>query len=309
MNAASRNQAKTPSKLWEIWVDPRVVFSPDSKMLTMNRWQKAIAVYELASGKERLLLRGHEEGTVWLAFSRDGRTLASASWDETIRLWDLETGRQLRSLVGHRGKPNSVVFTKDGKTLISAGDDSTILFWDVAAQTHRPPLSSQPVSTKQLAQWWADLAGDDVVQAYHVIIELVSRSTQVVPWLKERLNREQSMESKQVSELIGDLDSQSYSQREKATTELLRLGAVIGPVLNKKLTEKPSPEVRQRIEGILPKLEVNRSPDRLRKIRALEVLEKIGTQQAREVVEELSLGDSKAPLTIDASDALLRWNR
>src|SRR5258707_665643 len=87
-------------------VIPRLTFSADGRMLVMNRWQKSIPVWEVASGRQRLLLQGHEESTAWVAFTRDGRTLASASWDKTIRLWDLETGEELRCLTGHRGKAN-----------------------------------------------------------------------------------------------------------------------------------------------------------------------------------------------------------
>jgi WD40 repeat protein len=118
-------------------ISPSIIFSPDGKMLAMNRWQETIPVWEAATGQQRLLLEGHTQSTVCVAFSPDGRTLASSSWDNTIRLWDLETGKELRKLTGHRGKAGSLVFSVDGKTLISAGDDTTILFWDVAVVSQR----------------------------------------------------------------------------------------------------------------------------------------------------------------------------
>src|SRR5262249_32969596 len=157
MNAPTGEAPKqVPSRMffgsWEQSIVPRIVFSPDGRTLALNRWQKTISIWEVASGKERLSLEGHQESTVWGAYRRDGRTLASASWDNTIRLWDLETGKELRCLTGHRGKVNSLTFSADGKTLVSAGDDSTILYWDVAAQTHRPVVASRPVSDKELEQ-------------------------------------------------------------------------------------------------------------------------------------------------------------
>jgi WD40 repeat protein len=119
------------------YVYPRIVFSPDGKMLAMNRSRRTIPVWEAATGRRRLVLAGHEDGTVFVAFSPDGRTLASSGWDNTIRLWDLESGRELRQLTGHRGKAGALVFSEDGRTLISAGDDTTVLFWDVTAATQR----------------------------------------------------------------------------------------------------------------------------------------------------------------------------
>ena len=79
------------------------IVAPDGKMLTRNRLQKTIPVWETATGKVRLRLEGHQDSTVCVAFAPDGRTLASAGWDETIRLWDLVSGKELRQLTGHRG--------------------------------------------------------------------------------------------------------------------------------------------------------------------------------------------------------------
>src|SRR5207237_146608 len=68
---------------WEDLVAPRVVYSPDARLLAMSRPQKTIPIWEAATGQERCRLEGHEEATSCVAFAPDGRTLASASWDET----------------------------------------------------------------------------------------------------------------------------------------------------------------------------------------------------------------------------------
>jgi RNA polymerase sigma factor (sigma-70 family) len=133
-NAPAVQAGDTPEKPL---VYPRVVASPDGKLLAMNGAAKTIPVWDATTGRLRLHLEGHEDSTVCVAFSPDGHTLASSGWDNTIRLWDLETGKELRRLSGHRGKAEALLFATDGKTLISAGGDTTILFWDVAAITKR----------------------------------------------------------------------------------------------------------------------------------------------------------------------------
>jgi WD40 repeat protein len=242
---------------WEQHVIPRLTFSADGRMLAMNRWQKSIPVWEVASGRQRLLLQGHEESTAWVAFTRDGRTLASASWDKTIRLWDLETGEELRCLRGHRGKANSLAFTNDGRTLISAGDDSTLLFWDVAAQTQRPALAGEAVSAKELEGLWKELAAPDAGKAYRAMNLLRSSPTESIALLRRRL------------EAAPATDQQ---------------GAQIS--------------VRGR--------EPWRSPDVLRQVRAVEVLEKIGTQPARRLLQKLAAGSQEARLTREAAAAAKR---
>ena len=79
--------------------------------------------------------------------------------------------------------------------------------------------------------------------------------------------------------------------------------------LKKELIDNPSPEARQRIRTILKNAESWRSPGRLRQLRALEVLEKIGTPPARQVLQKLAAGASAARLTREAAMAVSRLGK
>jgi RNA polymerase sigma factor (sigma-70 family) len=294
---------------WEPTVVHRVAFAPDGRTLAMNRWQQTIPILEVASGKQRLSLQGHQESTVWIAFTRDGRTLASASWDNTIRLWDLETGQELRCLTGHRGKANSLAFTNDGKTLISAGDDSTILFWDVAAQTHRPFPVSRPDSVKELDLLWSELANVDAGKAYRAMVALRSSPAECVAQLAQHLQPAPTLDRQRLNRLLADLDSNNFAVRSRATAEIEQLGDVSVTALKKKLAENPSLEVRQRIRTILKNVESWGSPSLIRQIRAVEVLERVGTQPARQLLQKLAAGAPSARLTKEAAAAVGRLGK
>ncbi len=73
-----------------------VDISPDGKTLAWIGWYKnndlSIHICDVATGKERLSLRGDERAIYRVAFSPDGRTLASVN---PVRLWDLKTGQQI----------------------------------------------------------------------------------------------------------------------------------------------------------------------------------------------------------------------
>jgi hypothetical protein len=66
-------------------------------------------------------------------------------------------------------------------------------------------------------------------------------------------------------------------------------------------------EMRRRLEDIVAHLEAPLPPpERWQALRALEVLEQIGTRSARQVLERLSQGASKAWLTREAEAGVQR---
>jgi len=290
-------------------IEPRIVCSADGRMLAMNRSQKTVPVWETATGRQRLVLEGHKDSTVCVAFAPDARTLASASWDDTIRLWDLGTGKELRQLTGHRGKANSLVFSADGKTLISGGDDATILFWDVAEVTQRPRPHIAELPPKEWESLWTDLASADAAKA-HVAMQKLIAAPRVAPdAVAQRLPPATAVAPGRLTQLLMDLNSSQFAVREKAFRELEKLAETVRPDLERALVgPESSLEVRRRVEQILDKLEVP-AGDRLRELRAVEVLEHIGTPPACHVLEALSKGAAAARLTQQATAALQRLSR
>src|SRR5262249_41096765 len=97
----------------------------------------------------------------------------------------------------------------------------------------------------------------------------------------------------------------------KATHELEKLGRLARPKLQQVLAGRPSPEVRQRVEAILQRLEQSTlSPEEVRGWRAVEILEHIGTSAAREVLERIGReGSDNSLLVQDARAALERLRR
>src|SRR5262249_29967512 len=143
---------------------------------------------------------------------------------------------------------------------------------------------------------------------------LAASPDQTVPYLAERL-RPSAADVKalaKVPQFLHDLDDGAFAVREKAKTELARLGAAAEPALREALAQSPSAEVRKRLEELLAAVAAQReypSGEVLRGLRAVEVLEQIGTREARQVLKTLAAGASEPSLTREAHVALDRLKR
>jgi hypothetical protein len=114
----------------------------------------------------------------------------------------------------------------------------------------------------------------------------------------------------QLARMIGDLDGDRFSVREKARHELEALGELAEPALRRAVEASPSLEMRRRAEGLLGLIERHSpAPDKLRELRALEALERAGTSEARLALRALAGGAPGGRLTKEAKAALARLKR
>lgn len=154
-----------------------------------------------------------------------------------------------------------------------------------------------------------ELAGADATIAYRAVRTLTAAPRQALPLMRQRLTAAEKApaDSVKISRLLEELDSTEFEVREKASRDLHELGDSAESVMRRALREQPSLEVRRRLEQILDKLESGgRPPDQLRMLRGVEVLERIGIPEARQVLESLARGASEARLTQEAKAALAR---
>jgi WD40 repeat protein len=100
--------------------------------LSGSSWDRALRLWDLATGETLRTLEGHTGSVSAAAALTDGNRALSGSDDSTLRLWDLATGEILRTLEGHTDGVSAVAVVADGSRALSGSEDYTLRLWDLA---------------------------------------------------------------------------------------------------------------------------------------------------------------------------------
>jgi RNA polymerase sigma factor (sigma-70 family) len=285
-------------------------FSPDGKLLaTGTKEDGMVRLWDLETGK---LVRQFEKlpGYVMaVEFSPDGRSLAAGCW-RTIAVWETATGKERARFLGHKGDVVGLAFAPGGRLLASGSSDTTGLLWDLARTGPTGEPTASKLTSGDADSLWTDLADGDGAKAYRAVWSLALAPGEAVPFIKERLRPSTGVDEKRVARLIQELDADDFAAREKASEELEKLGEAAAGELRKVMKGSSSAELRRRAEQLLSKFEgPEGSPPRLREVRAVEVLELIGTPEAGTVLQDLAKGAAGSRLTQEAKASLERLAR
>lgn len=286
-----------------------LAWSPDGRTLASVDQvvtERPVELWESASGQRRALFEGSSAAAV--AFSPDGRALATADDDGVVRWWDV--GGRPRGILGrHAGRTVHVTFSPDGTLVASASFDGTARVWAV------PPRGADAadggaLTPPQAETLVADLGSADAGRAYRAVRSLAGDPGRSLPLLHKVAvpSPRPRADPGRVARLIADLDDDHFATRERASEELAKLGGHAKAALSAALVGQPSAEVRRRSTALLERLGSVPSED-IRLVRCVEVLEQIGTPEARAFLKELARGEPEAVLTREAKASLGRLEK
>jgi RNA polymerase sigma factor (sigma-70 family) len=320
-----------------------LLFSPDGRQLATggHGWRdqvdQGVRIWEIASGRKVCQIGGANPqrrlpgprdvslpALTPLAWSPDGRLLAVASLTyeqgneiNSVVVYETATGQATRRFPGDHnnfaGDSTTfigAVFSPNGRTLATGCWDSSVLTWDLTGRVQNGRLQGSDLPAAALQRCWTALAGARADQAYAAIWRLAAAPVTTLHFLNEHLRPAADPDFKRIGRLVADLDNKRFAVRKQATRELEMLDRAAAPALRKVLAGQPSPELRLRLRSVLDKLETKPvAPAELRRLRAITVLEQIGTPDAVRLLQKLATGAAAAPSTAAARSTLGRLRR
>jgi WD40 repeat protein len=284
---------------------PKIVTSPGGKYRITVDPDKSVfpSLAVVATGKE-VELAGALRSVRAAAFSRDDKILVAAGSDGNITLWETDSGQVLADFKARQFGVNCVAFAPDGRTFATGGEDTTVLIWSLTACGAALTERWRKPDADDLENMWKALFAENGEDAFAAMRGLTAAPKKAVPLLRSKLPPPVNLA--RIKGFVAQLDADDFETREKASQELERLGRDAEQALRDARAGKPSAEMRRRIDDLLSNLQGDDAPRVRCWLRAIFVLEQIGTPEAREILKLLAEGDRVAKAAEDARAALKR---
>ncbi|MDZ8051246.1 MAG: WD40 repeat domain-containing protein [Aulosira sp. ZfuVER01] len=121
----------------------KLMFSPDSKLITSANWDNRVRLWQLLDDNrhEFIEIGQHDPKVYGVCFSHDGTKIASAGGNSEIKIWNVADKKFLKSLVDKsenledtENAVYDVKFSSNGQMIGAAYKDKRVRIWDITTE-------------------------------------------------------------------------------------------------------------------------------------------------------------------------------
>jgi WD40 repeat protein len=294
-----------------------VAAAPDNRSAAVVGPDGQLVLWDLATGRPQVLFDVAPLGYTPPVFAADGRTIAvvtGSSYDGRIRYEDyrirvleVATGG-VRYELNPGGYVNALAIAPDGSAVAAGMRDRTVTVWNLSPTGGAWPW---PRCQSEPERLWSRIVAGTAAQAWPAMRELIARPDVAVRLIRDKVKAAPAPavpNSQELAKLIQRLDAPAFADRMSAAADLRALGPRIRDELTAALQATQSTEVREQLERLLARLDTPPAAARV-EARAVEVLERIGTPAAKDLLATFAAGSGHTALALDAQAALARLHK
>jgi WD40 repeat protein len=275
----------------------RLVALKSERLVAPNVTEPRTILLETATGRKLADWVGHHSDGI--RFTPDGRSLLEYSLQPfSFFLREVSTGGYRAQYIYARRTVTNFTFSPDARKLIVSTRPYPVEIWDLVDKP------GEWEARKPDALWEALAVAHNAEHAYGAIRHLRAHPAKAVPFLKDRMKVPQLPDAKWLKERLQGLDAPVFRDRERATADLAAAGEVVVAGL-REARKTASAEAQARLKPLIEKAEAM-TPEKLRAIRACEVLEGLGTPEALSLLESWARGAPETTLVREAKESVER---
>jgi len=192
-------------------------------------------------------------------------------------------------------------FAHDCRRFISGSRDNPALVWSLDLLAS----AALPDDDERL---WTDLSAD-AAKAYPLLWALVQAPKRAVAMAEKRMQRDPAADPATMKQWVVDLGSASFARRSVGMKQLRGLGMMAWPAVKVALEKPTDLETRRRLEELAEAILVQPEPDLLRDLRVIQMLEMLGTPEARQTLLRVDKSSQHGPRAEAARSALARLSQ
>jgi hypothetical protein len=236
--------------------------------------------------------------------SSDGRWLCNVDTHARIHLWEIVTGKK-RCVLGGGEALSSIVFDRSSQWLVTGSTTGSVMIWDLYQIPDASAVDDEE-EPPALDGHWQALHSADAAQAFRTIKWLIAHPLEATALFRDKLKMTPVLDAQKIKTWIAELDNDRFEARQYAARMLTQYRERAEGAL-REAAESPKLEVRTQARLILARRDVL-TPDRLARLRAIEVLERIASAEAHRLLKRFS-EDADVRAASDARDALARFGK